>query len=144
MTETTQVWLPVKEALSPFGIIQRIETPLTQQGFPDTAYSLLGVGGLLELKIAPRIGKAPSHLTLEQVIFGESWSKAPSCGLWHLLMKVDTEWLLYDIIGARALLTGKSWTPLLHRAGKFPTTEMMAYLAPRERRWRAPAMTSDF
>ena len=74
-----------------------------------------------------QVAKSPA-LTLEQVRWGEvevSWG-----GRWFLLGRFNAVWLLYHVVGARALLGGEISTPLLRVQGRFPTTELLRHLAP--------------
>lgn len=132
MTERAQVWVAVRPHLAPYGHFTRIESP-TETGIPDVAYTVRGVSGWFENKLFDRgLARCPTHLTLAQVMWGEDEARAG--GLWHLLGKHKDVWILHDIAGARALLEGETPLPILTQAGRFPLMEMLAAIAPPDRR----------
>gem|GEM_PF-2712770 len=134
VTESRQVNAVCREALSPYGAWRRVENRLPPGGCPDAAYALLGVCGVVELKLGLVEGKCPEHLTFDQIIWGRIWTASPAHGLWHLLLLVDRVWLLYDLPGATKLFEGHGSFPLVRHEGSFPRTAILNYLAPAERR----------
>lgn len=103
----------------------------TALGIPDVYYCLRGVSGWAELKLFPRVGKAPPHLTREQVLWGEE--EARLGGNWWLVGRAGPVWLAYDAAGARALFEGKEEEscPKMQVTGRFPLRELLDLLAPR-------------
>jgi hypothetical protein len=134
VTEARQVNAVCRERLSPYGAWQRVENRLPPGGHPDVTYALLGVAGVVELKLGQIEGHCPAHLTQDQIVWGRVWTEAPANGLWHLLLLVDRTWLLYDIHGATALLEGRDSLPIVRAEGTFPTIRILDCLAPKERR----------
>lgn len=130
MTERNQVHAAAKRALHapPALVYKRIENRV-DLGTPDVAYCLLGVSGWVEEKLFPTSGRCPGHLTQEQVMWGEEWSRAG--GLWWLVGRRGAEWVAYSAIGARMLLDGRENAPALIDTGAFPRARMLALLAPQ-------------
>jgi hypothetical protein len=132
MTEVSQIHAPASAHLhAPPGLLYLRVDNLCDLGTPDVAYCLLGVSGWVEEKLLPARG-APKHLTLEQVTWGERWTRAG--GRWFLLGKQKSTWLLYNASGARALYGGGEASPLVSAVGQFPRREVLEHLAPRELR----------
>ena len=132
MTEKNQVWVVFKRYMAPLGVLQRIES--IGVGIPDVAYCLRTCSGWVELKLGQAEGRRPACLTLDQVLWGEAWAAAAG-GLWHLLVRVDDLWLLYDAPGARALYEGsEGFEPLVRVRGRFPLRELLDHLAPVQAR----------
>ena len=127
MSEISQVWNPLRNNLGVYGHFTRIESP-TISGIPDVAYTLFSCSGWIENKLFEHHDKCPSHLTLEQVLWGEAEIKAG--GRWFLLGICNGIWLLYDIVGARTLLKGERPLPLIQYQGSFPTRRILEILAP--------------
>src|SRR5579863_9635998 len=100
MTESTQVWAVARRYLAPYGFLARIESRI-ELGVPDVHYVLRGIVGWWESKLFEIEGRAPSHLTREQVMWGETYVAAG--GRWHLLGRAGPVWLLYDAFAARSL-----------------------------------------
>lgn len=136
MTERRQIWHPMRSAISVYGHFTRIESQ-TGLGIPDVAYTIRGRSGhanvvrghsgWIENKLFEREGRAPTHLTLEQVIWAEEEVRAG--GAWHLLGRCGPAWLLYDAAGARALLEGDTPLPIFRTTGPFPLKELLHVLA---------------
>lgn len=124
MSETTQVWHPVKQALGPLGHLTRIEHPVIP-GTPDVLYTIKGVTGWLELKKLPGLHRCP-NLTIAQVQFAELVVKAG--GLWFLLGRYKQTWLLYNVQGAQSLLKGDEPCPLLLTTGPLPVPDLVKFL----------------
>ena len=130
MTEISEVWDNLRKQIGIYGHFTRIESP-TIAGIPDVAYTLFGCSGWVENKLFGRMGVCPDHLTLEQVLWGEAEVRAG--GRWFLFGRNKEFWLLYDIRGARALLTGEPSFPLI-QTFKFPLQVLLETLAPPEKR----------
>lgn len=139
MTEKNTVWLPARRALSPYGVLKRVENRV-DTGTPDVAYSLLGAAGWWESK------SDLSTLTLDQVLWAEGW--AGSGGLCHLLYRHRSGWALYDAGGTRALYVNadpKEASLLWTTVASFPVREVLIHLAPpslRQRTGTSPSFRS--
>ena len=99
-------------------------------GVPDLYFrsKLTAASGWVECKLFDREGTAPKHLSLGQVIWGETEAALPG-GRWFLLARAGPAWLLYDAHGARRLYEGdESSTPLFRVTGRYPTKEMLQWL----------------
>lgn len=140
MTSESGFWSVVRQRLSPYGRLQRIESHLTAQGIPDVVYSLLGHSGWLELKHLAAWPKRPTtplhvpHLKLEQVLFLEDWERHPSRGRAHGLFQVADDYLLLAPAWVRRVHERSATrTDLLahaaaHGAGSFPTVAVVRAL----------------
>lgn len=139
MTLEANLWATVRRNLLPHGRLLRIESPLTEPGVPDVCYCVGGHAGWLELKEVaawPARDTTPlrvPHLTLEQVLFAESWHDAS--GACHTLLQVDRDYLLLDAAGTRAVyertvtrteLIGE--LAVVYGRQTFPTTEVLFVL----------------
>jgi hypothetical protein len=96
----SQFWSgTVRPKLSPYGIIKRVENVL-EEGFPDTVYAFLGVGGLVELKNVdawPAREDSPvviRHYTVEQRRWHREWCAAG--GRCAVLIRVCGHGTAYD------------------------------------------------
>ncbi len=140
MTSERSLWRTARRQLSSYGLLQRIESPLVR-GIPDVVYCLLGHAGWLELKEvdawparATTALNIPS-LTLEQVVFSESWSGAG--GSAHLLLQVSRTYLLLDfkmmrkIFERRAVQVEIELTALARGVGRFPKQAVVRTLGRR-------------
>lgn len=128
MAQENNTWSTAKKYLAPHGIFTRVENPL-MAGFPDVVYCVRGCAGLLETKAT--IGE----VRLEQVLYAEGW--AHNNGLYHMLLRADNVWALFDATGTRALLiphTNSHDVALVWKIGPFPTAEILRHLAPPESR----------
>ena len=137
------LWDVAHDRLSPYGRLARVETPLTEAGFPDIVYCLLGVAGVLELKrlrawpVRPTTPLRVPHLTAEQVAFLEGWARAPANGIARMLLQVGTDYLVLDHVGARAVRDGvatRAWLGIFALArgeGAFPTRDAVKALTRR-------------
>jgi len=129
VTERNQVWRAARPHLAPYGHFVRIESS-TDVGIPDLFYTVGGHSGWIENKMFSHEGRAPSHLTLEQILWGEEEVRAG--GSWHLFGKCDNIWLLYDVYNARILLEGGTPSPTFRVVGGFPLQELLGVIiAPR-------------
>jgi hypothetical protein len=125
MSEKSQCWQPAREALSPYGVLVRVENALGS-GHPDALYCLLGVAGLVECKVD--LGT----LSLDQVLWAESWQSAG--GLSWTLWRHPRGWALLDAAGMRRVYqssfepreVAKLWTD----SKRFPTSLVLGHLAP--------------
>lgn len=134
MTERNQVNKTVGAILRPYGRWQRLEHA-HDRGWPDVAYTLLGVSGWAESKLIPTNGKCPEIFTLEQLMWGEAEVKAG--GLWHLIGRRESagEWWILDVEAARAWYEGvPNFAITLLSSERFPLAPALELLAPRERR----------
>ena len=134
-------WTVVRKHLSPYGRLVRLESGLTEPGIPDVAYCFLGSAGWLELKSVaewPKRATTPlriDHLTLEQVLFLETWTRHPSRGQAHGLFRIDHDYLLLDAPLVRAVLERQVMRAQLikravvHGAGIFPTVAIVKALS---------------
>ena len=123
MTEAHD-WSTVRQALSPFGMMVRVENKLGK-GTPDLAYCLRRVSGWLELK------HDLSSLTLDQVMFAEGWAAAG--GLAFMLWRRPGGWAIFNAAGMRALYskTPAQESAILWESGPFPLKAVLTILAPR-------------
>lgn len=98
MSLEADLWRTTRKNLAPYGMLVRVESPLTRLGIPDVCYCLLGNSGWLELKALERwpvrstTALRIDHLKLEQVLFLESWTRAR--GKAHLLLRVAKTYLV--------------------------------------------------
>ena len=141
MTSESDFWSVVRRNLSPYGRLVRLESGLTESGIPDVAYCFLGSAGWLELKSVAAWPKRPAtplridHLTLEQVLFLETWTRHPSRGQAHGLFRVDRDYLLLDAPLVRAVFerqvtrTQLVERVVVHGVGTFPTIAIVKTLA---------------
>lgn len=93
------------------------------------AYTLLrprGLQGWVEFKMFEAVGRAPRHLTREQIMWGEDEVRAG--GSWHLFGRCEAIWLMYDVREARKLFDGDVSLPLFTVSGRFPLKEFLAAL----------------
>jgi hypothetical protein len=91
---------------------------------------LRGISGWIESKLIPSSGMAPSHFTLEQLMWGEE--EVACGGKWHLLGLVESRparWVLYDVYLARMWREGIVNEPLFAISGRFPTREIITELS---------------
>ena len=131
MTETNEVWRTMRRMVAPYGRFKRIENRC-EIGTPDVNYTLLhpfGLQGWVELKLFPKNGNPPPHLTLDQIIWGENEVRVG--GRWHLFGRCDKHWRLYDTAGARRLFERKAPDPIFNISGRFPLTELLQVLGDR-------------
>lgn len=106
MTERA-TWVTLRKHLSPFGVLQRIESP-TAEGIPDVCYCLSGVSGWLELKhthlpMRERTKLSVRSLTYQQVTWHEAWAKAGGRAFTFLRIPL-TGYALFNVEGTRWLL----------------------------------------
>ncbi len=105
------LWDRVRSELGRYGYVGRVENGV-EPGWPDVAFSLRvparrAVSGWLELKHADKWPTRPAtpivlpHLTLEQVLWLEGWTRAG--GRAFLLLQVGTWYGLLTPGSARAL-----------------------------------------
>lgn len=140
MHENSVIWHAVRRNLGPLGHVVRVENAC-ETGTPDVYYALriggVGISGWLELKILAASGRAPKHLTLDQVLWGRA--EVSAGGKWHMLCRSGQEWLLHDVDGAAALFKGETTsTPIFRQAaGKFPLALLIAAI-------RVPTTSSIF
>jgi hypothetical protein len=127
MTLESNAWTAARGALAPFGVLGRVENAVAV-GFPDVVYCIMGVSGLLEMKATV------ASLTAEQVAFGARW--VASGGIWHMLLRADDAWRLYDVVGAARVLAREEPHPLVV-SREFPLRDVLRALAPPGRRWTA-------
>lgn len=118
----SNAWAATRDHLAPFGMLVRVENRVLV-GFPDVLYVLRGVTGLLEMKADL------TSLTLEQVLFGEGWTREK--GLWHLLLHDASGWRLWDAAGARAIYESGDPEPLVTSGSRFPLKFILQHLSPR-------------
>lgn len=134
------LWTVVREKLSPFGSLARVENKLGL-GMPDVVYSLehpkTGIrgNGWLELKNLARLPARPdtplviAHLTKEQVDWARDWT-----GSVHMLLRAGNWFLLFDPAQMREIynreMTASQATDvaLVCRNGKFPTGDLVRWL----------------
>lgn len=94
------LWATVKRALDPYGVLVRIESPMTG-GIPDVAYCLGGVAGWIELKYLsawPLRATSPivlPKLTSAQVEFINRWEKRGRGRAW-VLLQVASDYALLN------------------------------------------------
>lgn len=135
------LWTNTRKHLAPYGRLLRIESGLTEQGIPDVIYCIRGHTGWLELKFVktwPLRESTPlrvDHLTLEQVLFAETWSAAG--GTVHTLIQVERSYFLLDAPMTRRLQE-RAVTRLqmasgavAHGEGTFPTVPVVKALMGR-------------
>jgi len=127
----------VKRALSPYGVVKRVENA-ADVGTPDVAYCLKGRAGWLELKHLPAWPVRPAtpvriaHLRPEQVLWLEAWCAAG--GAAFLLLQVATTYLLLTAGAARRLYRRELTATELRAAALvggervFPTEEILRCL----------------
>lgn len=139
MTSERSLWHTAKRRLSPYGSLERIESPLVK-GVPDVVYCLLSHTGWLELKeldawpVRPLTPIRIPSLQLEQVLFMENWIRRPSFGSAFLLLQVERSYLLVDAVLTRKIFERKAVrTDLELNADvighhKFPTGEIVRVL----------------
>lgn len=126
MPKESHAWAVARDALAPFGELDRIENVIAT-GFPDVLYCLFRVTGLIETKATA------ATLKLEQVLFAERWAAAG--GLVFTLLRADAIWFLYDAAGTRRLYgRAPDPGPLVRATGAFPLKEVLRHLAPVNRR----------
>lgn len=126
MPRESQAWATARAALSPFGVLHRVENAVVI-GYPDVTYCLIGCTGMIETKATVET------LKLEQVLFAEEWQRGG--GLVFTLLRADRTWFLYDAPGTRQLYErAADPAPLVRTEGAFPTKEMLRRLAPAGRR----------
>ncbi len=116
--------------MGPLGNVRRFENSC-DFGTPDVHYTLrianIPVSGWLELKILAASGRAPEHLTLDQVLWGRA--EVAAGGRWHMLCRAGRDWLLYDVEGAAALFRGDLTSiPIFRHRGKFPLAALIAVI----------------
>lgn len=137
MSQEAALWRNVRENISPFGYIARLENRI-EVGWPDCLFHLkfrgFGKTGLLELKRLLRwppkkgIVRVPV-LTLDQVLWHEKWAGAG--GVSYLLLQVDRDYLLFPPSMIRGLYVGMTriqMQPFLVGSGVFPTKELLLCL----------------
>jgi hypothetical protein len=141
LTSERALWHTVSRCLSPHGKFQRIESLDTGAGIPDVVYCVRGHAGWLELKEAGAWPSRPTttlnvkHLTLEQVLFAETWER--SRGASRLLLQVERDYLLLGPDQMRGLFERKLTRDMLaagalaYGSGKFPTEAVVAVLTGR-------------
>lgn len=144
MTREAAYWPTVRENLSPFGILRRVENGVGG-GDGDVIYCLtrpkpgsLASTGFIELKSLPSYPVRrstpirPPHLSKDQVLFAEDWAAAG--GRAWLLLRAPPWTLLFDVAGIRALYQGEVPAmdgPAVARAagmGRFPTGPILKCL----------------
>ncbi len=140
MTSERQLWHTTRRQLSDYGKLQRIESPLVS-GIPDVVYCLLGHTGWLELKevddwpVRPTTTLKIPSLTLEQVLFSESWSGVG--GSAHLLLQVSRTYLLLTssmmrkIFDQKAVRVEIELSALARGVGTFPRRPVVRALTGR-------------
>lgn len=134
MTEATQVNAMIRNHLGPLGLFRRLEHS-HESGWPDWVYRLRGRSGWIEAKLIPANRQPPKHFTLEQLRWGEE--EVRHGGAWFLLGLCENpgvrlrSWLLYDAPRAREWFDGTANRPLVDAAGRFPTAEIVRFIAPR-------------
>lgn len=117
MTRESAYWPTVRDNLSPFGVLRRIENGVGD-GDGDVLYCLTrpkpgspSVTGFIELKALPtypakRITPIrPPHLSKEQVLFAEEWTAAG--GRAWLLLRAPPWHFLFDSAAIRGLYRGE-------------------------------------
>jgi hypothetical protein len=135
LSEISRVWVPLRDHLSIYGQLTRIESPI-EAGVADVDYTLLGCSGWIENKLfEANEDRRPRHLTRYQIEWGEA--KVRAGGRWFLFGRSIAAWLLYDVRGARRLLEGGGSSPLLKTSGEFPTRPLLEILAPISERRRS-------
>ena len=138
MTAEADLWNVTRKNLAPYGMLVRIESPLTRLGIPDVSYCLLGNSGWLELKALkswPLRATTPlriAHLKLEQVLFLEGWTRAR--GRADLLLKVDRTYLVLTPELVRTVYDRQATRETLEKrataigVGAFPTVAVLKAL----------------
>jgi len=138
------LWRVVREALSPFGRLERIENGVGL-GTPDVVYCLRrhakipqATTGWIELKHVPEWPKRAStpliieHLTREQVNFASRWALAG--GNYTCLVQVKNEFLFLDHRAVAELfgrqMTRKTLSAVagVHMIGSFPMSLGLRWL----------------
>ena len=143
MTLESNFWQTVKDNLSPFGILRRIENS-AGLGTPDVVYCLtrmkegsIPATGFIELKVAEYPARSstplrPRHLSKDQVDFAADWVKAG--GRVSLLLRAAPWYFLFDAAETRALYEGlvpAAIAPVVASAagtGRFPTGAILREL----------------
>lgn len=144
MTRESAYWPTVRESLSPFGVLRRIENS-AGSGEGDVLYCLTrpkpgspAATGFVELKSLPAYPARrstpirPPHLSKEQVLFAEEWDGAG--GRAWLLLRAPPWHLLFDARGIRMLHQGEVAAmdgPAVARAagmGRFPVGPILRCL----------------
>ncbi len=140
MSSERALWGTMRRALSPFGRLVRIESPIAP-GIPDVYYRLRGVGGWVELKehdgwpVRPTTALRLPHLRLEQVAWLEAERAAG--GLAFLLLQIGRDYVLLDPHTVRGVfrreLTREAVTAaaVAYGQGRFPTASVLRALTGR-------------
>lgn len=137
------LWTTTRKALAPYGLLARIENRVGD-GTPDVLYCLQGHTGLMELKHLPSWPKRQAtpvhiaHLTLEQVLWLESWRDAG--GAAWLLLQAGREYLLLTPEAARMIYERRLTPEALRHArwcavravGRFPVREVVRVLSSQQ------------
>jgi hypothetical protein len=145
VTESSQVHAVARRALAPYGIYERIDTPISA-GLPDVHYVLRKCAGWVEEKVIPPSGACPDHFTLDQLLWAERYVAAG--GRWHLLglreghrpterAPSERQWWLLDAASARRWFDGYDPQPTVLGGPHFPKRAVLDAIAPllgRERR----------
>jgi hypothetical protein len=137
MTREAAYWPTVRDHLSPFGVVRRIENGVGG-GDGDVIYCLTrpkpgstAATGFIELKSLPAYPAKrstpirPPHLSKDQVLFAEEWAAAG--GRAWLLLRAPPWTMLFDVPAIRMLYQGEVAAmdgPAVARVaamGRFPT-----------------------
>lgn len=130
------LWKTMRTELGKFGVLQRIESPITS-GVPDVVYCVGGSSGWVELKEHPWPKRATTrmripHLKQEQVNFARAWSRAG--GRSFLLLQAGSrDYVMFDVVGIELLHEGATRADLLAIArvrgnDGFPTAKILRVL----------------
>ena len=146
MTLESNLWRNVHHKLSLFGVLKRIENKV-DLGTPDVAYLLRRpkqdkpTAGWLELKCLTDFPSKPNtplnieHLTLEQVMFLEEWTRSGGNAFMllqvrdcHFLCDASTTRGIYKRVIVRRQLINEALVS--STLGGFPTRRILECLTP--------------
>lgn len=143
MSDENRLWETLRERLTPYGLMKRVENAAIDEGCPDVTYLLRVPArpvavGWLELKhlaawpVQDRWKVVVPHLTREQVLWLQSWCS--SGGRADLLLQVARDYLLLDASATMALWRRElDHGQLVDRArvvgcGRFPARDLVRWL----------------
>lgn len=119
MKAESQMWRTMRDNIhkvNPEAILRRIETGMTNVGFPDVYYAMYGVTGLIELKVVKEAPKKPQtpmtrlNISDDQIAFiGDVVNHNPNTYVYVQIGSGYDKKQFYLFHGAHAA-TLKTWT----------------------------------
>lgn len=150
MPSEAALWGIERRALARYGAIYRIENRVAP-GMPDVVYCIAGFTGFIENKEESRWPR-PTHpliistLTLDQVLWHESWVRAG--GTVHLMLQLGRDYLLFAPPATRAIferrVLGRDIESVASVLGRraFPTTAVLRCLRGQDSPSARPASSA--